>query len=85
MHGTLQFHYIFQNNIQRRIQDFPEGAPTPQGAPTYNFAILPNFPENCMESKEFGRPGGGGGGAGALLVPPRSANNIHKKTIHGHK
>ena len=28
--------------------------------------ILPNFPENCMKSKEFGRPGGGGG---ALLAP----------------
>ena len=26
----------------------------------------PNFPENCMKSKEFGRPGGGR----ASLTPP---------------
>ena len=43
---------------QRRIQEFPRGAPTPRGR---QHTILPNFPENCMKSKEFGRPGGGGG------------------------
>ena len=31
--------------------------------------ILPNFPENCMKSKEFGCPGGGGGG-GEARDPP---------------
>ena len=31
----------------------------------------PNFPENCMKSKEFGRPGGG---RASLTPPPRSAN-----------
>ena len=30
----------------------------------------PNFPENCMKSKEFGRPGG----ACVPHAPPRSAN-----------
>ena len=33
----------------------------PGGGRQHTF--LPNFPENCMKSKEFGRPGGGGGGA----------------------
>ena len=32
----------------------------------------PNFPENCMKSKEFGRPGGG---RASLTPPPRSAND----------
>ena len=37
------------------IQDFPEvGAPTLQGASTYNYA---KFSQNCMKLKEFG-PGG---------------------------
>ena len=30
----------------------------------------PNFPENCMKSKEFGCPGG----RASLTPPPRSAN-----------
>ena len=34
----------------------------------------PNFPENCMKSKEFGRPGGG---RASLTPPPRSANERH--------
>ena len=39
--------------FQWRIQDFPEGAPTPiVGVPTYFFANL--FAENCMKMKEFG-------------------------------
>ena len=32
----------------------------------------PNFPENCMKSKEFGRPGG----ACVPHAPPRSANGL---------
>ena len=35
----------------------------------------PNFPENCMKSKEFGRPGGG---RASLTPPPRSANAMTK-------
>ena len=44
---------------QRRIQDSPPGG--------RQHTTLSNFPENCMKSKEFGRPGGRG------LAPPRSA------------
>ena len=33
----------------------------------------PNFPENCMKSKEFGRPGGG---VRPSRPPPRSANEV---------
>ena len=41
---------------QWRIQDFPEeGAPTPRGR---QHMILPNFPKNPMELKEFGTWGG---------------------------
>ena len=51
---------------QWRIQYFPEGGPelSRGGVNT------PNFPENCMKSKEFGRPGG----ACVPHAPPRSAN-----------
>ena len=35
----------------------------------------PNFPENCMKSKEFGRPGRG---RASLTPPPRSANGLSK-------
>ena len=33
----------------------------------------PNFPENCMKSKEFGCPGGG---VRPSRPPPRSANGV---------
>ena len=42
--------------FQWRIQDFPEGG----REPSRGGVNTPNFPENCMKSKEFGRPGGGG-------------------------
>ena len=43
----------------------------------------PNFPENCMKSKEFGRPGGG---ACVPHAPPRSANaDENMKTVLFHK
>ena len=52
---------------QWRIQDFPEG-----GRERSRGGVnTPNFPENCMKSKEFGRPGGG---RASLTPPPRSAN-----------
>ena len=51
---------------QRRIQDFPEMAPTPKvGVLTYYFAFF--FAENCMKMKEFGPQGGV---PGAPLDPP---------------
>ena len=51
---------------QWRIQDFPEGG----REPSRGGMNTPNFPENCMKSKEFGRPGG----ACVPHAPPRSAN-----------
>ena len=42
-------------SIQWRIQDFPEGG----REPSRGGVNTPYFPENCMKSKEFGRPGGG--------------------------
>ena len=36
--------------IQWRIQDFPEGAPTAEGLPTYYLTI---FYENCMKMRNF--------------------------------
>ena len=46
---------------QWRIQDFPGGG----REPSRGGVNTPNFPENCMKSKEFGRPGGR-----ASLTPP---------------
>ena len=45
----------FVIDLQWRIQDFPEGG----REPSRGGVNTPNFPENCMKSKEFGRPGGG--------------------------
>ena len=36
----------------------------------------PNFPENCMKSKEFGRPGGGVRPSRPPLDPPMTASVI---------
>ena len=46
---------------------FPRGG----REPSRGGVNTPNFPENCMKSKEFGRPGGG---RASLTPPPRSAN-----------
>ena len=42
--------------IQGQIQDFPEKVTDPKGGMHQPF-IWPNFPENCMEMKKFGRGG----------------------------
>ena len=47
---------------------FPRGG----REPSRGGVNTPNFPENCMKSKEFGRPGG----ACVPHAPPRSANAI---------
>ena len=46
---------------------FPRGG----REPSRGGVNTPNFPENCMKSKEFGRPGGG---VRPSRPPPRSAN-----------
>ena len=59
---------VLDGGIQWRIQDFPEeGAPTPGGAPTYNFAKISR---KLHEIERIWMPGGGGGGGGASLTPP---------------
>ena len=60
---------------QWRIQDFPEGG----REPSRGGVNTPNFPENCMKSKEFGRPGG----ACVPHAPPRSANGYLSGTTEG--
>ena len=54
---------------------FQGGANSPGGS---HFTILPNFPKNCMKSKEFMRSGGGG----APLAPPKSATAGPVKISH---
>ena len=51
--GTGQVH-----QHQWRIQDLPEGAPTP-GRGGRQPIIWPIFPENCMKIKKFWAGGGG--------------------------
>ena len=59
---------------QWRIQDFPEGG----REPSRGGVNTPNFPENCMKSKEFGRPGGGACVPHAPLDPPMFLMMISK-------
>ena len=66
---------------QQRIQDFPKGgAPTPQGGRQHT--ILPNFPENCTKSKEFGCPGGGAPPAPPLNPPLLSMKHKIQELAH---
>ena len=45
----------------------------------------PNFPENCMKSKEFGRPGGGRASLTSPLDPPmRSIHGDHRDCYQLH-
>ena len=67
------------DSIQWRIQDFPGGGrePSRRGVNT------PNFPENCMKSKEFGRPGGGGvRPSRPPLDPPMPSTSVETFEIH---
>ena len=57
---------------QWRIQDFPEGG----REPSRGGVNTPNFPENCMKSKEFGRPGGGVRPSRPPLDPPMTAQHF---------
>ena len=52
---------------------FPRGG----REPSRGGVNTPNFPENCMKSKEFGRPGG----ACVPHAPPRSANGLSLRTV----
>ena len=64
--------------MQQRIQDFPEGAPTPKvGVLTCYFAIF-FFNKNCIKMKEFGLPGGGNGCSGGSRIFPRGGANSQK-------
>ena len=63
---------------QWRIQDFPEGG----REPSRGGVNTPNFPENCMKSKEFGRPGGGVRPSRPPLDPPMLAE-ISNVAGHG--
>ena len=61
---------------QWQIQDFPEeGAPTPRGAPTYNFAI---FSQKLHEIERIWAPGGR-----ASLAPPLDPPLLHTQLKQG--
>ena len=61
MHCTQWGNYILSDTSymsnQRQIQDFPGGGGANSPQRGHQHAILPNFPENRMKSKEFGCPG----------------------------
>ena len=65
-----------REQVQWRIQDFPEGG----REPSRGGVNTPNFPKNCMKSKEFGCPGG----ACVPHAPPRSANEVCEQVRSGH-
>ena len=58
------FYVILLNSGGSRI--FPRGG----REPSRGGVNTPNFPENCMKSKEFGRPGGGVRPSRPPLDPP---------------
>ena len=64
-------HNLTLHIISGGFRIFPRGRQPPRGC---QHTILPNFLENCMKSKEFGRPGRGGGGLASSLDPPMNRN-----------
>ena len=66
--GTTEKSVLTKNKVSITVADpgFSRGGGR---EPSRGGVNTPNFPENCMKSKEFGRPGGGGGGR-ASLTPP---------------
>ena len=66
VHLSFRHWRSFCHCPQWRIQDFPEGG----REPSRGGVNTPNFPENCMKSKEFGRPGGGVRPSRPPLDPP---------------
>ena len=69
-------HAVIINNLATAVPDtvqysggsriFPRGG----REPSRGGVNTPNFPENCMKSKEFGRPGGGVRPSRPPLDPP---------------
>ena len=55
---------VFAHSLQWWIQDFPEGAPTPEGG-SDNLLFSINSTENCMKMKKMDSEGVRG-----TLVPP---------------
>ena len=60
----LKYYFLAINSGGSRI--FPRGG----REPSRGGVNTPNFPENCMKSKEFGRPGGGVRPSRPPLDPP---------------
>ena len=67
---------LFKSSGGSRI--FPRGG----REPSRGGVNTPNFPENCMKSKEFGRPGGGVRPSRPPLDPPMKSVNIPRLDIH---
>ena len=73
----MTWNYAFQVWYQWRIQDFPEvGAPTLQGAPTYDFA---KFSEKLHEIERIWTLGEEGGASKMLLC--RSATGYYAQYL----
>ena len=66
LHRKLKQHFKFQVEISGGSRIFPRGG----REPSRGGVNTPNFPENCMKSKEFGRPGGGVRPSCPPLDPP---------------
>ena len=63
----MKYVFIFGGSLSVADPGFSRGGGR---EPSRGGVNTPNFPENCMKSKEFGRPGGGV----RPSRPPRSAN-----------
>ena len=79
---NLLFGNVFAKNFIKMKEIAPKGSTNGQSVadPGFSLAggvnppggawITPNFPKNCMKSKEFGRPGGGVRPSRPPLDPP---------------
>ena len=69
--------YLFSISKFQSVQVSGGSRIFPRGGrePSRGGVNTPNFPENCMKSKEFGRPGGGVRPSRPPLDPPMQVHN----------
>ena len=71
--GTLPLMLVSPLTYSGGSRIFPRGG----REPSRGGVNTPNFPENCMKSKEFGRPGGGVRPSRPPLDPPMTYAENH--------
>ena len=72
VNSRMAIRQLFVTEVSGGSRIFPRGG----REPSRGGVNTPNFPENCMKSKEFGRPGGGRASLTPPLDPPMEVTEL---------